>query len=705
MPSLARLRGDRKLPSSIRSAGTALALVVVAAAALVSWRVARGYLERDADQRLADAARRTAALVALYVEERRAVLALLAASPTVIGAAEAGETQATARGLPLQTRAQLEQTMTATRSLRTDPAADAFLRRAADRSGVGGGFAELVVTESHGFVAASADRPERFARSDEEWWQRAWRGEIWLSEAARDTAAGVRIRLSAPVMDRAGRRVGVVGGAIDAAALARLTSPIGVSGTDIELVDARNTMLVGPDGAAGQHSADAVRLTLADSITFATIESASGVERVAAARVAGTRWRVFVRQSAAHAYGAVGAIGRLFLVAAIVLVALVLASLAALGTWLERRVTRPVESLATTAGAVAQGDLAHDVELGRGTAEVSHLGASLNGMVGALRRLVGAIRSAADEAAAMAAQISASTEEMAAAGQEMASTTQDLSRRAQGQAEVVKAAAGDAKRILQIAQRLAGTARDAAARNADLARLAEEHGARLETSGASLDSMAADVERGAAEAAALLEASQQVSRFVAQTKAIATQTNMLALNAAIEAARAGEQGKGFAVVADEVRKLATQAAQAAVTTEGTVQQVLKRVRASHETMTRAAAGSEAARTAARTVGEGLRAVAIAARENDRWSAEISAASGESEALVGEIAARLDQLAASTESFVASTEEIAASSEQQTAATEEIAASAQALATAADRLLGAVQSFRLQANRPAEQAAD
>jgi methyl-accepting chemotaxis protein len=294
----------------------------------------------------------------------------------------------------------------------------------------------------------------------------------------------------------------------------------------------------------------------------------------------------------------------------------------------------------------------------------------------------------------MAAEISASTEQMAAAGEELANTTQDLSRRAQEQAEVVKAAATDANRILAIAEQLARNAQASAERNRALLGTAEGYSAQLSASATALDTLAEEVTTAATEVAELQTASNQVSRFVTQTKAIATQTNMLALNAAIEASRAGEQGKGFAVVADEVRKLATQAAQAAVTTEGIVQQVLKRIRATHDTMTRLAENAHLAHDAAQTVGRGLGAVSDAARENDVWAIETNGIAIESRDLVHGIARRLDALAASTESFVASAEEIAASSEEQTAATEEIAASAQALATAADRLQAAVQSFRV-----------
>src|SRR5207248_4617967 len=103
---------------------------------------------------------------------------------------------------------------------------------------------------------------------------------------------------------------------------------------------------------------------------------------------------------------------------------------------------------------------------------------------------------------------------------------------------------------------------------------------------------------------ALAQATAQIQTFVAQAKAVATQTNMLALNAAIEAARAGPQGRGFAVVADEVRKLASVAAAAAGQTADTVRGVLTRVQATRVRLGRLAEGGRAARAASRTAAQG-----------------------------------------------------------------------------------------------------
>jgi methyl-accepting chemotaxis protein len=357
------------------------------------------------------------------------------------------------------------------------------------------------------------------------------------------------------------------------------------------------------------------------------------------------------------------------------------------------RVLKQTGNAARIAGRVAQGDLSlPDGPGGTGGSDV--LTASIAAMLGKLRDLVGTIRQHAHDAAAMSEEIAASTEEMNASTQEVASTTGDLTERANQQAVVVRAAADDAGRILGIAQELATGATEAANRNAALARLARSHQQRLDTSTAELGRLADEVEQAATEADALATASEEIEKFITQTKAIAKQTHMLALNASIEAARAGEEGKGFSVVAEEVRKLAAQAARAASSTSDTVQTVLVQVQTARERLIRLGQGGMAAKDAAHAAAEGLINVAADAEANDEWTRRISASAGEVRGLIEGIAGRMREVSAGTEDYAAAAEEIAAAAQQLNASTEEISASAGHLAEAADRLTAAVGGFRL-----------
>jgi methyl-accepting chemotaxis protein len=417
---------------------------------------------------------------------------------------------------------------------------------------------------------------------------------------------------------------------------------------------------------------------------------------------------VLYREPAATAFAAARSTQRTVWLGALLVAAVAVGALFWLSQRLGRLVTEPVRAAGAIASRVAGGDLSVTVSTHRAEAsEVAELLSSVHSMVVALRRLVGAIRSAADEAAAMATEISASTEEMSASTEEMASTSQDLSRRAGEQAQIVRAAADDAARILQIAVKLAQGAEESARRNADLSALARRHKDGLDQSTTRLGKLADEIAKGAEEAEALAIATARIQTFVAQTKAVATQTNMLALNAAIEAARAGPQGRGFAVVADEVRKLASIAASAAGETSDTVRGVLERVQATRDRLVRLAEGAAMAREASQAAGQGLATVAGNADANDSWSREIAQSASELKSLVEEIATRLGTVASQTDSLLASAEELAASGEEQSASTEEIASSANQLAEAADRLTGAVKSFRLLADeqQPEQQAAD
>jgi len=354
------------------------------------------------------------------------------------------------------------------------------------------------------------------------------------------------------------------------------------------------------------------------------------------------------------------------------------------------RILGPTSRAAEVAIRVAEGDLSMTADDGA----KDDLSLSLAAMLDKLRTLVGTIRQHAHEAAAMSEEIAASTQQMTASTTEVASTTGDLTERANQQAQVVRAAAEDAGKILDIAQELAAGATQAAERNAALARLARSHRERLDTSTAELARLAEEVEQAAVEAEALTAASEEIEKFVTQTKAIAKQTHMLALNASIEAARAGEEGKGFSVVAEEVRKLAGQAARSAGSTSETVQVVLERVRTARERLIRLGQGGLAAKDAAHEAAAGLGNVAADAEANDEWTRRISASASEVRGLIEGIAGRMREVSAGTEDYAAAAEEIAAAAQQLNASTEEISTSATHLADAAERLTGAVGGFKL-----------
>src|SRR6185436_3577748 len=120
MPASTRHSRGRTLQSTLVTIGLIAALVTVGVAATVAWRVAKGYLESDADRRLGDIAQRTSSLITLYIRERRAELELLAATPSVVSAAEAADAQALRQQLTSRSIEQLEAQFKATRSLDVD---------------------------------------------------------------------------------------------------------------------------------------------------------------------------------------------------------------------------------------------------------------------------------------------------------------------------------------------------------------------------------------------------------------------------------------------------------------------------------------------------------------------------------------------------------------------------------------------------------
>ena len=698
-----------QLRQSFLVTGAAVALVLVTGFALLSSRSASRIVERQANARGQDLATHVASLVDLYLRERRHEAEALAGSPAVVRAALEASQAALRQRLPQLDIPTLERMFNQRRELGGDPDLAAYLRGYAQHSD----FAELFFTDSHGYNVLASDRTSDFVQSDEAWWQQAVKTGAYEGAPRYDSSAAV-VSLEYDIAIRAPRVAHPVGVLKAVFALARLSQLLAAGdlpgGVRLEVVDAQGRRIVTPDSAELlrplPQAADIPRESR--PATARVVGPDGSADLVVTVPTANGKWWVVFREPERAAYAVARTTATNIVLWTIALFGAALALLVVFWRRLNRRVTEPVKAAGAIASRVAGGDLSVTVVTERTEdAEVGDLLSSVHSMVVALRRLVGAIRTAADEAAAMATEISASTEEMSASTEEMSATCQDLTKRAAEQAQLVRAAADDAAKILQIATILAAGADDSVRRNSAVAGVAKRHKDVLDQSTAQLAKLVEEVERGAAEADALARASADIQKFVAQAKAVATQTNMLALNAAIEAARAGPQGRGFAVVADEVRKLASVAAAAATDTADTVRGVLGRVQATRDRLAHLAQGAGAAREAAQTAAQGLGTVAAEAEANDVWSREIANMAGEMRRLVEEIGARLNSVAEGTENLLASAEEIAASSEEQSASTEEIASSANQLAEAADKLTGTVKSFRLLADEepPREQAAD
>jgi methyl-accepting chemotaxis protein WspA len=217
----------------------------------------------------------------------------------------------------------------------------------------------------------------------------------------------------------------------------------------------------------------------------------------------------------------------------------------AMATALARGIEQPLTDAASTAEAIAAGDLDRQLMLG-GRDGQGRLLVAFAAMQHALATLVASIRSSARRFTAVEADTQA-----ALAGQERAvggfsGATQEISA-------AVAQISATSEQLLEATGSVMEVARDAAG-------VADEGREGLERMTASMQQLDDAMNAFTRKLATISQRASGITAVVTTIAKVAEQTNLLSVNATIEAEKAGESGRGFRIVAQEIRRLADQTA-------------------------------------------------------------------------------------------------------------------------------------------------
>jgi len=299
--------------------------------------------------------------------------------------------------------------------------------------------------------------------------------------------------------------------------------------------------------------------------------------------------------------------------------------------FLQRAVTRPLETMMAGLRDIAsgEGDLTRRLEV-RSRDEIGQASGVFNEMMSKFSGLVSHVRLSADQVATASRELVSGAGTVDATSRQQNAASSSAAQAAAGMAASVEAVAQSAEAVRRRSQESLQRSEEG---NASLSRLADSVG--------KVESTVLQMTEAVGQFVLSTEA---INKITAQMKEIADQTNLLALNAAIEAARAGEQGRGFAVVADEVRKLAEKSSGSAseiatITQELHVQSAavkrsiddgLEHIGTSRESVAQVESVLAAASDSVVEVGHGLD--------------EIAGAAGEQRRMVGEVSQSIEQIA-------------------------------------------------------------
>jgi methyl-accepting chemotaxis protein-1 (serine sensor receptor) len=294
---------------------------------------------------------------------------------------------------------------------------------------------------------------------------------------------------------------------------------------------------------------------------------------------------------------------------------------AAIGVWLVRAITIPLDKAVRVAQNVAAGDLSQKIDV-TARDETGQLLQALKEMNESLARTVGQVR--------------IGTETITVASREIATGNADLSARTESQASSLEETTSSMEELTSTVRQNAENARQANQLVVSASDVAVRGGKVV---GQVVDTMGS-----------IKDSSRKIVDIIGVIDGIAFQTNILALNAAVEAARAGEQGRGFAVVAAEVRNLAQRSAGAAKEIKALIGDSVEKVDAGSKLVDEAGATMNEIVTSVKHVADIMSEITAASEEQSSGIEQINQAISQIDEMTQQNAALVEQAAAAAQSM-------------------------------------------------------
>jgi methyl-accepting chemotaxis protein-1 (serine sensor receptor) len=294
---------------------------------------------------------------------------------------------------------------------------------------------------------------------------------------------------------------------------------------------------------------------------------------------------------------------------------------AAVGFWLVRAISRPLEQAVKIAGRVAAGDLTQNIEV-RTQDETGQLLQALKGMNHSLVKIVGQVRAGTDTIATASAQIAAGNQDLSSRTEQQVSSLEETASSMEELTSTVRQNADNARQANQLATAASGVA----------------------ARGGMVVSQVVDT------MSSINESSRKIVDIIGVIDGIAFQTNILALNAAVEAARAGEQGRGFAVVAAEVRNLAQRSAAAAKEIKALIDDSVEKVEAGTRLVGEAGSTMDDIVENVRRVTDIMAEIEAATQEQSAGIEQVNRAISQMDQVTQQNASLVEEAAAAAESM-------------------------------------------------------